>query len=531
MYSSYEEECEARPSGNRKVMVLGGGPNRIGQGIEFDYCCVHAALAMRESGFETIMVNCNPETVSTDYDTSDRLYFEPLTLEDVLEVCAVEKPWGVIVQYGGQTPLKLARALEANGVPIIGTTPDMIDAAEDRERFQQLLNELGLKQPPNRTARAPQEALQLAEEIGYPLVVRPSYVLGGRAMEIVHERADLERYMREAVKVSNDSPVLLDRFLNDAIEVDVDAISDGTDVVIGGIMQHVEQAGVHSGDSACSLPPYSLFPAIQDEIRRQTVAMARALNVVGLMNVQFAVQGDTIYVLEVNPRASRTVPFVSKVTGQSLAKIAARCMAGQSLAGQGVTAEVIPPYVAVKEAVFPFIKFPGVDTILGPEMKSTGEVMGVGRNFAEAFVKAQLGAGDRLPQGGKVFISVRDADKSGIVDVARELQRAGFGLCATRGTAKVLSEAGVGVQIVNKVTEHRPNIVDMIKNGEIAMVINTVAEKRQSITDSQSIRSSALQNRVPQYTTLAGARAVAHGIAATEALGVYPLQGLHAELA
>lgn len=531
MYSSYEEECEARPSGNRKVMVLGGGPNRIGQGIEFDYCCVHAALAMRESGFETIMVNCNPETVSTDYDTSDRLYFEPLTLEDVLEVCAVEKPWGVIVQYGGQTPLKLARALEANGVPIIGTTPDMIDAAEDRERFQQLLNELGLKQPPNRTARAPQEALQLAEEIGYPLVVRPSYVLGGRAMEIVHERADLERYMREAVKVSNDSPVLLDRFLNDAIEVDVDAISDGTDVVIGGIMQHVEQAGVHSGDSACSLPPYSLFPAIQDEIRRQTVAMARALNVVGLMNVQFAVQGDTIYVLEVNPRASRTVPFVSKVTGQSLAKIAARCMAGQSLAGQGVTAEVIPPYVAVKEAVFPFIKFPGVDTILGPEMKSTGEVMGVGRNFAEAFVKAQLGAGDRLPQGGKVFISVRDADKSGIVDVARELQRAGFGLCATRGTAKVLSEAGVGVQIVNKVTEHRPNIVDMIKNGEIAMVINTVAEKRQSITDSQSIRSSALQNRVPQYTTLAGARAVAHGIATTEALGVYPLQGLHAELA
>ncbi len=531
MYSSYEEECEARPSGNRKVMVLGGGPNRIGQGIEFDYCCVHAALAMRESGFETIMVNCNPETVSTDYDTSDRLYFEPLTLEDVLEVCAVEKPWGVIVQYGGQTPLKLARALEANGVPIIGTTPDMIDAAEDRERFQKLLNELGLKQPPNRTARAPQEALQLAEEIGYPLVVRPSYVLGGRAMEIVHERADLERYMREAVKVSNDSPVLLDRFLNDAIEVDVDAISDGTDVVIGGIMQHVEQAGVHSGDSACSLPPYSLFPAIQDEIRRQTVAMARALNVVGLMSVQFAVQGDTIYVLEVNPRASRTVPFVSKVTGQSLAKIAARCMAGQSLAGQGVTAEVIPPYVAVKEAVFPFIKFPGVDTILGPEMKSTGEVMGVGRNFAEAFVKAQLGAGDRLPQGGKVFISVRDADKSGIVDVARELQRAGFGLCATRGTAKVLSEAGVGVQIVNKVTEHRPNIVDMIKNGEIAMVINTVAEKRQSITDSQSIRSSALQNRVPQYTTLAGARAVAHGIAATEALGVYPLQGLHAELA
>ena len=530
MYSSYEEECEARPTSRRKVMVLGGGPNRIGQGIEFDYCCVHAALSLRESGFETIMVNCNPETVSTDYDTSDRLYFEPLTLEDVLEVVNVEQPWGVIVQYGGQTPLKLARALEANGVPIIGTSPDMIDAAEDRERFQKLLQDLGLKQPANRTARNPQDALRLAAEIGYPLVVRPSYVLGGRAMEIVHEQADLERYMREAVKVSNDSPVLLDRFLNDAIEVDVDAIGDGKDVVIGGIMQHIEQAGVHSGDSACSLPPYSLFPALQDEIRRQTVAMARALNVVGLMNVQFAIQGDTIFVLEVNPRASRTVPFVSKVTGRDLAKVAARCMAGITLAEQGITGEVVPPYTAVKEAVFPFIKFPGVDTILGPEMKSTGEVMGVGRNFAEAFVKAQMGAGDRLPTSGKVFISVRNGDKHGIVDVARELQRAGFGLCATRGTARVLADAGMGVQRVNKVTEGRPHVVDMIKNGEIAMVINTVEEKRQSIIDSQSIRSSALQGRVPFYTTLAGARAVAHGLSESQALDVYPLQDLHTQL-
>ncbi|MCL6263586.1 carbamoyl-phosphate synthase large subunit [Craterilacuibacter sp. RT1T] len=529
MYSTYEEECESRPTNNKKVMVLGGGPNRIGQGIEFDYCCVHAALALRESGFETIMVNCNPETVSTDYDTSDRLYFEPLTLEDVLEVCHVEKPFGVIVQYGGQTPLKLARALEAAGVPIIGTSPDMIDAAEDRERFQKLLQELALKQPPNRTARTPADAMRLAEEIGYPLVVRPSYVLGGRAMEIVHEPADLERYMREAVKVSNDSPVLLDRFLNDAIEVDVDCVSDGVNVVIGGIMQHIEQAGVHSGDSACSLPPYSLFPAVQDEIRRQTIAMARALNVVGLMNVQFAIQGDTIYVLEVNPRASRTVPFVSKVTSAPLAKIAARAMAGISLVEQGFTAEVIPPYYAVKEAVFPFIKFPGVDTILGPEMKSTGEVMGVGNSFAEAFVKSQLAAGDKLPRTGKVFMSVRAGDKNGCVEVARELQRLGFGVCATRGTAKVLSDAGLIVQVVNKVAEGRPHIVDLIKNGEIALVINTVDEKRQAIQDSHSIRRSALQARIPQSTTLAGAQALCVGLQLDD-FGIYSLQELHARI-
>ncbi|HJU50345.1 MAG TPA: carbamoyl-phosphate synthase large subunit [Pseudogulbenkiania sp.] len=528
MYSSYEDECESRPTDRKKIMVLGGGPNRIGQGIEFDYCCVHAALALRESGFETIMVNCNPETVSTDYDTSDRLYFEPLTLEDVLEICHVEKPFGVIVQYGGQTPLKLARALEANGVPIIGTTPDMIDCAEDRERFQKMLQELGLKQPPNRTARTPADAMRLAEEIGYPLVVRPSYVLGGRAMEIVHEPADLERYMREAVKVSNDSPVLLDRFLNDAIEVDVDAVSDGELVVIGGIMQHIEQAGVHSGDSACSLPPYSLFPAVQDEIRRQTVAMAKALNVVGLMNVQFAIQGDTIFVLEVNPRASRTVPFVSKVTGAPLAKIAARCMAGISLAEQGFTKEVVPPYYAVKEAVFPFIKFPGVDTILGPEMKSTGEVMGVGRSFAEAFIKAELAAGDRLPKSGKVFLSVRNSDKTGSVEVAREMVRLGFEVVATRGTARGIQEAGIPVQVINKVNEGRPHIVDMIKNGEISLVFNTVDEKRQAIQDSHSIRRSALQMRVPQYTTLAGAKAVCVGMAHAEEFDVYSVQDLHA---
>lgn len=526
MYSTYEEECESQPSDRQKVIVLGGGPNRIGQGIEFDYCCVHAALALRESGFETIMVNCNPETVSTDYDTSDRLYFEPLTLEDVLEIVNVEKPFGVIVQYGGQTPLKLARALEANGVPIIGTTPDMIDCAEDRERFQKLLAELNLKQPPNRTARTPAEAIQLAAEIGYPLVVRPSYVLGGRAMEIVHEQADLERYMREAVKVSNDSPVLLDRFLNDAIEVDVDAISDGQRVIIGGIMQHIEQAGVHSGDSACSLPPYSLPMEIQDEIRRQTVAMAKALNVVGLMNVQFAVQGTTIYVLEVNPRASRTVPFVSKVTTQPLAKIAARCMAGLSLDQQNVAGEVIPPYYAVKEAVFPFIKFPGVDTILGPEMKSTGEVMGVGKTFAEAYVKAQMGAGERLPKQGTVFLSVRDSDKAGVADVARELLALGFDLAATRGTAQAITQAGLAVKQVNKVAEGRPHIVDMIKNGDIRLVINTVDEKRQAIHDSHSIRRSALQMRLPMYTTLAGAKAVCIGMQHLDELDVYSLQDL-----
>ncbi|MDR0529147.1 MAG: carbamoyl-phosphate synthase large subunit [Zoogloeaceae bacterium] len=527
LYSTYEEECEARPSDRKKIMVLGGGPNRIGQGIEFDYCCVHAAMAMREDGFETIMVNCNPETVSTDYDTSDRLYFEPLTLEDVLEIVEVEKPLGVIVQYGGQTPLKLALDLEANGVPIIGTSPESIDIAEDRERFQKLLHELGLRQPSNRTARTEEEALRLADEIGYPLVVRPSYVLGGRAMEIVHEHKDLERYMREAVKVSNDSPVLLDRFLNDACEVDVDALSDGEEVLIGGVMEHIEQAGVHSGDSACSLPPYSLSEALADELRRQTRLMAKALNVVGLMNVQFAVQNDVVYVLEVNPRASRTVPFVSKATGLPLAKIAARCMAGKSLKAQGISAEVVPPYFSVKEAVFPFVKFHGVDAILGPEMKSTGEVMGVGMNFAEAFVKSQLAAGVKLPSGGKVFLSVRDDHKTKAVDIARKLAEAGFTLLATRGTAAVIQAAGIEVTAVNKVTEGRPHIVDMIKNNEIALIINTVEEKRQAIQDSRSIRTSGLQARTTMYTTLWGAEAATEGIAARGDLLVYPLRELH----
>ena len=527
LYSTYDEACESQPSSRKKVMVLGGGPNRIGQGIEFDYCCVHAALALREDGFETIMVNCNPETVSTDYDTSDRLYFEPLTLEDVLEIVDLEQPWGVIVQYGGQTPLKLARDLEANGVPIIGTSPDSIDAAEDRERFQTLLHDLKLLQPPNATARTEAEALEKATQIGYPLVVRPSYVLGGRAMEIVHAQSDLERYMREAVKVSNDSPVLLDRFLNDAIEVDVDAICDGTDVLIGGVMEHIEQAGVHSGDSACSLPPYSLAPAIVDEIRRQTALMAHALKVVGLMNVQFAVQGDTIYVLEVNPRASRTAPFVSKAIGAPLAKIAARCMAGRSLREQGFASEIVPPYYSVKEAVFPFIKFPGVDTILGPEMKSTGEVMGVGQTFAEAFVKSQLAAGVRLPAGGRVFLSVRDADKLATIDIARQLAALGFELVATRGTATALQAAGLVVAPVNKVTEGQPHIVDSIKNGEIALIINTVDEKKSSIEDSWSIRNAALQGRVTYYTTVAGARAAATGIGHMQTLEVYDLQGLH----
>ncbi len=530
MYSTYEDECEAQPSDKKKIMVLGGGPNRIGPGIEFDYCCVHAAMAMREDGSETIMVNCNPETVSTDYDTSDRLYFEPLTLEDVLEVVNVEKPVGVIVQYGGQTPLKLARDLEANGVPIIGTSPDMIDAAEDRERFQKLLHELGLKQPPNRTARNEADALALAQEIGYPLVVRPSYVLGGRAMEIVHQQSDLERYMREAVKVSNDSPVLLDRFLNDACEVDVDALSDGDEVIIGGVMEHIEQAGVHSGDSACSLPPYSLTKEVTDELRRQTKLMAKALNVCGLMNVQFAIQNDTVYVLEVNPRASRTVPFVSKATGLQLAKIAARCMAGQSLKSQGITKEVIPPYFSVKEAVFPFVKFPGVDTILGPEMKSTGEVMGVGTTFAEAFVKSQLAAGVKLPTGGKVFLSVKDSDKTKAVDVARDLHAAGFTILATRGTGAAMEAAGIPVTVVNKVTEGRPHIVDMIKNNEIALIINTVDEKRQAINDSRSIRTSGLAARVTMYTTIWGAEAAAAGIRQGGELVVYPIQALHAQI-
>ncbi|WP_046059542.1 carbamoyl-phosphate synthase large subunit [Paracidovorax citrulli] len=539
MYSTYEEECEAAPSSKKKIMVLGGGPNRIGQGIEFDYCCVHAALAMREDGYETIMVNCNPETVSTDYDTSDRLYFEPLTLEDVLEIVDKEKPTGVIVQYGGQTPLKLALGLEAEGVPIIGTSPDMIDAAEDRERFQKLLGDLGLRQPPNATARTEAEALEKAATLGYPLVVRPSYVLGGRAMEIVHEQRDLERYMREAVKVSNDSPVLLDRFLNDAIECDVDCLRDPEGkVFIGGVMEHIEQAGVHSGDSACSLPPYYLSKATVDELKRQTAAMAEGLNVVGLMNVQFAIQEreengarqDVIYVLEVNPRASRTVPFVSKATGIQLAKVAARCMAGQSLASQGITEEVTPPYFSVKEAVFPFVKFPGVDTILGPEMKSTGEVMGVGKTFGEAFVKSQLGAGTKLPTSGKVFLTVKNSDKPRAVAIARELAAMGFDLVATKGTAAAISDAGVPVKVVNKVTEGRPHIVDMIKNDEIVMVINTVEERRNAIADSRAIRTSSLLARVTTFTTIFGAEAAVEGMKHLQNLDVYSVQELHAQL-
>jgi len=543
MYSTYDQECEAEPTDRKKIMVLGGGPNRIGQGIEFDYCCVHAALAMREDGYETIMVNCNPETVSTDYDTSDRLYFEPLTLEDVLEIVDKEKPTGVIVQYGGQTPLKLALGLEAAGVPIIGTSPDMIDAAEDRERFQKLLQGLGLRQPPNATARTEAEALEKAAELGYPLVVRPSYVLGGRAMEIVHEQRDLERYMREAVKVSNDSPVLLDRFLNDAIECDVDCLRDPSGrTFIGGVMEHIEQAGVHSGDSACSLPPYSLASETVQELKRQSAAMAEALHVVGLMNVQFAIQKqdgrDVIYVLEVNPRASRTVPYVSKATGIQLAKVAARCMAGQTLAAQGIAQEVTPPYFSVKEAVFPFVKFPGVDTILGPEMKSTGEVMGVGKTFGEAFVKSQLGAGTRLPRPftadgkptGKVFISVKNNDKLRAVEVARQLSAMGFGLIATKGTAAAISAAGVACETVNKVTEGRPHIVDMIKNSDIALVINTVEERRNAIADSRHIRTSALLNRVTTFTTIAGAEAAVEGMKYIDQLGVISVQEMHAQL-
>ncbi|MDG6827891.1 carbamoyl-phosphate synthase large subunit [Glaesserella parasuis] len=527
LYSTYEEECEANPSDRKKVMILGGGPNRIGQGIEFDYCCVHASLALREAGYETIMVNCNPETVSTDFDTSDRLYFEPLTLEDVLEVVRVEKPWGVIVHYGGQTPLKLANALHENGVNIIGTSADSIDAAEDRERFQKILHDLNLKQPANRTARNAQEAVALANEVGYPLVVRPSYVLGGRAMQIVYNDEELNKYMREAVSVSNDSPILLDHFLNNAIEVDVDCICDGENMVIGGIMQHVEQAGIHSGDSACSLPAYSLSGEILDEIRRQTKEMAFALGVKGLMNVQFAVQNDVVYVLEVNPRASRTVPFVSKATGQPLAKIAARVMAGESLAELNALEEVIPQKYFVKEAVFPFIKFPGVDTILGPEMRSTGEVMGVGETFAEAFFKAQLGAGERIPRTGKVFLSVDNNDKPRLLDVAKRLQEQGYGLCATLGTAKFLRENGIATQIVNKVREGRPHIVDAIKNGEIAMVINTVNGEPEVIADSHSIRRTALQQRVPVYTTIAGADAISYAVEHINEFGVYSVQELH----
>jgi carbamoyl-phosphate synthase large subunit len=548
LYSSYESspeaECEAAPTQKKKIMVLGGGPNRIGQGIEFDYCCVHAALAMREDGYETIMVNCNPETVSTDYDTSDRLYFEPVTLEDVLEIVAIEKPIGVIVQYGGQTPLKLALDLEANGVPIIGTTPDMIDAAEDRERFQKLLHKLGLLQPPNATARTEPQALEAAFSLGYPLVVRPSYVLGGRAMEIVHEQRDLERYMKEAVKVSHDSPVLLDRFLNDAIECDVDCIRDASGAtLIGGVMEHIEQAGVHSGDSACSLPPYSLSAETILEIKRQTVAMAGALNVVGLMNVQFAIQHhtdesgvgkDVIYVLEVNPRASRTVPFVSKATGIQLAKVAARCMAGRTLAEQGITEEVTPPYFSVKEAVFPFVKFPGVDTILGPEMKSTGEVMGVGNTFGEAFIKSQIGAGTRIPRATDevktVFMTVKNNDKPRAVKVAKALLDMGFDLVATGGTQAAISAAGLPCGVVNKVAQGRPHIVDSIKNNQICLVINTVEEKRNAISDSRAIRVSSLLGRVTTFTTIAAAEAAVAGMKYLESLGVISVQDMHGRL-
>jgi carbamoyl-phosphate synthase large subunit len=526
LYSTYEEECEANPGERRKIMVLGGGPNRIGQGIEFDYCCVQAAFAMRAAGFETIMVNCNPETVSTDYDTSDRLYFEPLTLEDVLEIIAVEKPFGVIVQYGGQTPLKLARDLEAAGAPIIGTTPDSIDLAEDRERFQRLLQDLNLKQPPNRTARNMKEAVSRAAEIGYPLVVRPSYVLGGRAMEIVYDETDLKNYMDQAVAVSNKSPVLLDRFLNDAIEVDVDAICDGKQVIIGGIMEHIEQAGVHSGDSACSLPPHSLEQGVQEELTKQTGALARGLSVIGLMNIQFAIQGGDIYVLEVNPRASRTVPFVSKATGTPLARIAANCMVGLSLAQQGLTEIRQPGYYCVKEAVFPFIKFPGVDPLLGPEMKSTGEVMGIGKSFGEAFAKAQLAADGAIPRSGLAFISVRDADKPQALHVARELVKLGFRLIATHGTANALRDAGLECEGINKVREGQPHIVDLLKNDEIDFIVNTT-EGRKAIADSYSIRRTALQHKVFYMTTMSGANATVHALKSMDSGTVTSLQDLH----
>jgi len=530
MYSTYEEECEAAPSARSKVMVLGGGPNRIGQGIEFDYCCVQAALAMREDGCESIMVNCNPETVSTDYDTSDRLYFEPLTLEDVLEIVHVEQPAGVIVQYGGQTPLKLARALEAAGVPIMGTPPESIDLAEDRERFQGLIERLGLEQPPSRTARTEAQALELARTLGFPLMVRPSYVLGGRAMELVYDESDLHGYIRNAVAVSEDYPVLLDRFLEDAVEVDVDAVCDGREVLVGGIMEHIEQAGVHSGDSACTLPPATLDEGVQAELREQTRRLARALDVVGLMNVQYAIQGGRVYVLEVNPRASRTVPFVSKATGLALARIAARCMAGTSLAEQGVTRERTPRYFSVKEAVLPFLKFANVDPLLGPEMKSTGEVMGVGRNFGEAFAKAQLAAGDELPRSGRAFVSVRDPDKAGAVEVARELSHLGFEIIATRGTARTLAAAGVACSEVNKVMEGRPHIVDMLKNDAIDLIVNTT-EGKQAIADSYTIRRTAIQHRVTYTTTLAGARALVRGLHERDLDTVNRLQDLHAETA
>ena len=529
MYSTYEEECEAEPSDRDKILVLGGGPNRIGQGIEFDYCCVHAALAMREDGYETIMVNCNPETVSTDYDTSDRLFFEPVTLEDVLEIVRLEKPVGVIVQFGGQTPLKLSRALEAEGVPIIGTTPDAIDRAEDRERFQQMIDKLGLLQPMNATARSADEAEILAKKIGYPLVVRPSYVLGGRAMEIVYKQEELRQYMKTAVQVSDDSPVLLDFFLPNAIEMDVDAISDGDHVVIGAIMQHIEQAGIHSGDSACSLPPYSLSESVQNQMRDICKKMAQELGVRGLMNVQLALQDDKIYVIEVNPRASRTIPFVSKCIGTSLAKIAARCMVGQSLADQGFTKEIIPPYFSVKEAVFPFNKFPGIDPILGPEMKSTGEVMGVGQTFAEAYGKAELGASDEIPVSGSAFLSVRERDKHSVAELAKKLLDLDFRLVATKGTAAIIQQAGLEVELVNKVKEGRPHIVDMIKSDKINLIVNTT-EGRQAISDSSTIRSSAEQHRVYYTTTMAGGNAVCEALEFGGEIQVRSLQELHGDI-
>jgi carbamoyl-phosphate synthase large subunit len=529
MYSTYEEECEALPTDRKKIMVLGGGPNRIGQGIEFDYCCVHAALAMREDGFETIMVNCNPETVSTDYNISDRLYFEPVTFEDVIEIVHLEKPLGVIVQFGGQTPLNLAARLEAAGVPIIGTTADAIDLAEDRERFQGMIQKLGLKQPPNCIVRSVEESIAAAEKITYPLVVRPSYVLGGRSMEIVYNEEELRRYMRTSVKVGNESPVLLDYFLSAAIEIDVDLVSDGKQVVVGAIMQHIEQAGVHSGDSACSLPPYNLSEEVQNRIREQVGMLAMELNVVGLMNTQLAYQDNEIYVIEVNPRASRTVPFVSKCIGVSLAKVAARCMAGTSLAEQGFVKEIIPKNFAVKEAVFPFNKFPGVDPILGPEMKSTGEVMGVGRTFAEAFAKAQLGAGEEMKTGGAVFVSVRDADKWQLTEMAGKLHALGFKLLATQGTAAVIAAAGLPVTSVNKVNEGRPHIVDMIKNDEVQLIVNTT-EGKQAIADSSIIRRTALRHDVSCTTTIAGALAVCEALEFGDKLSVYTIQELHAEL-
>ena len=536
MYSTYQDECEAMPTDRRKIMVLGGGPNRIGQGIEFDYCCVHAAMALREDGYETIMVNCNPETVSTDYDTSDRLYFEPVTLEDVLEICRIEKPEGVIVQYGGQTPLKICRALEAEGVRIVGTSTDAIDCAEDRERFQKLINELGLRQPPNATCHTQEAALEAAERIGYPIVVRPSYVLGGRAMDIVHNAKELTRYMHEAIVVSEDSPVLLDHFLDDAVEMDVDAVCDGNEVRIGGLMQHVEAAGVHSGDSACSLPPYSLRKDILDEVRRETTLMAKALGVVGLMNVQFAIKGAVtenplVYVLEVNPRASRTVPFVSKATGESLAKIAARCMVGKTFAEQGAKVEVTPSRICVKEAVFPFAKFLGVDPVLGPEMRSTGEVMGVGKTFGEALFKSQLGSGSILPPAGTVFISVRDEDKPRAIVVASELLDKGYSLVATRGTAAALAKAGIPCKVVNKVSEGRPSVIDKIKNHEIQLVITTSNESRGEISDARDIRMAALANRVTYYTTIAGGRAAVEGIKHLTDAQVCSLQEMYAEAA